>query len=291
MTMHVQVRRRPPIVPAGPLDLGHIIGGAFRLIRFATAVTVGFPIAAVLIGIGIPALLFMALGLDHPQHWISVVSFFVIVCPLWVGLALTTIAASFAALDHAVRGERLSVAAALSVGVRRAPGLGGVFLMVVAVVLLVSVAGMLPMLLASLIGGTDRSFWFFAPVLMLCMFCALGVATYLHVALITAGPIYVVEGVGVWAALSAALAQARGNWWRTFGILLLSNLVLNVVPYIAMIPAALMTVAVSTAASTWAAYVVGGLWAALVLGCVSAFGTGVVGLLHYDQRARSRLRM
>jgi hypothetical protein len=68
----------------------------------------------------------------------------------------------------------------------------------------------------------------------------------------------------------------------------LSDLVLNVVPYIAMIPAALITVAVSTA-SPWAAYVVGGLWAALLLGCVSAFSTGVVGLLHYDQRARSRL--
>jgi hypothetical protein len=290
MTMHVQVRQRPPIVPAGPLDLGHILGGPFRLIRFATAVTVGFPIAAVLIGIGLTALLFLALGLDHPQHWITVVSFFVIVCPLWAGLALTTIAASFAALDHAVRGERIGVAAALSVGVRRAPGLAWLCLMVLVVVLLIGAAGMLPMFLSSLVGSADRSFWFFVPVLMLSMFCAIGVVTYLHVALITAGPIYVVEGVGVWAALSAALEQVRGNWWRTFGILLLANLLLNVVPYIAMIPAALVVMAVSTA-STWAGYVVGGLWAAVVLGCVSAFSTGVVGLLHYDQRARSRLRM
>jgi hypothetical protein len=98
-----------------------------------------------------------------------------------------------------------------------------------------------------------------------------------HISLVVAGPAYVVEDVGVLGALARSRRLAPGNWWRTFGTLLVAGLVVAVVAAPAVIPALVV-------GPSRVAYLAGGLWAALITGFAAPFVTGVIGLVHVDQR-------
>jgi hypothetical protein len=283
--MEIEVRGRPPLVPMGPLDLGQIIGGAFRLLGITTAVTVGFPIAATLIEFVVLIAGVVALGPDRPQHWVPVAAFLAVAGLLWIALLTVSTAASFVVLDHAVRGRRIGAAAALFAGLRRAPGLAGVYLAALVLVVVIVAVGVLPFYLSAIIGSTDGSSLLFGLLLGLFALCAYGYACYVQVSLVTAGPAYVVEGIGIGAALSVAREQTRGNWWRTFATLLVSYLVVQVITFAAMLVVTLV-VLLPGQVHGW---MVALLWVAVVASVATPFLTGVIGLLYYDQRARSRL--
>ena len=89
-------------------------------------------------------------------------------------------------LDHAVRGRRISAAAALTAGLRRAPGLAGVYLVGLLLVVLVVAVGVLPIILIAT-SGTQVS----VPGGLAAMLFAWGAAVYaccsLHVSLISPG--------------------------------------------------------------------------------------------------------
>jgi Na+/serine symporter len=92
----------------------------------------------------------------------------------------------------------------------------------------------------------------------------------------------VLEPIGVTAALGRSARLVRGSWWRTFGILLLSGL-LVVIPAIVVMGlfGALTVGPLDTAAMVRAviAYAVVGTFA-------TPFIAGVTGLLYVDQRIR-----
>lgn len=237
--MDMDVGVQPPIAPMGPMDLGRILSGAFRLFRTTPAVTVGFPNVATLVEFGVLVAGGLALGLDRPQHWLPVVVFLAIVGLLGVALAFICVAATFVVLDHAVRGPRIGSAAALALGLRRAPGLAGVFLMDLGICSLIIMVGVVPFALLPIIGPTDgASGVLFVILLAVVALATFGFSIHFQVALVTAGPAHVVEGVGVLAALAVARELTRGNWWRTAGILFVFNLLVNVATNVAIIPMA-----------------------------------------------------
>jgi hypothetical protein len=63
-------------------------------------------------------------------------------------------------------------------------------------------------------------------------FVVLDHAVHVHVSLATAGPAYVVEGIGIGAALSAAREQSHGNWWRTFATRLVSCVLVQLIGFV-----------------------------------------------------------
>jgi hypothetical protein len=186
-------------------------------------------------------------------------------------------AATFVVLDHAVRGRRIGAAAALAAGLRRAPGLIVVYLLNLVIVAAVAAVGLIPVLVLEWIGTSSFYRLVGGPVLVLSI-CAMALyAWVVHISLIVAGPAYVVEDVGVLGALARSRRLAPGNWWRTFGTLLVAGLVVAVVAAPAVIPALMV-------GPGRVAYLAGGLWAALITGFAAPFVTGVIGLVHVDQR-------
>lgn len=272
--MVTDAERRPPLVPAGTLTLRQILGGAFRLVGITPLVTVGLPMLAALVEVGV----FLVVAPPHPRlTGIAALDLAAAVAALWVLLGSLPAAATFVVLDHAVRGERIGAAAALAAGLRRTPGLIAVYLLNLVVVAAVAAVGLIPVAVLEWIGTSQ--FWRLVggPVLALSI-AAMGIyAWVVHISLIVAGPAYVVEDVGVLGALARSRRLAPGNWWRTFGTLLVAGLVVAVVATPAVLPALMV-------GPGRVAYLAGGLWAALITGFAAPFVTGVIGLVHVDQR-------
>jgi hypothetical protein len=265
---------RPPLVPAGALTWRQILGGAFRLVGITPLVTVGLPVLAALVELG------LLLAVDVPYGRLTglpVVDGAAAAALLWLVLGSVPAAVTFVVLDRAVRGERIRAGEALPAGLRRAPGLVVVYLLNLVVVGVVAAVGLIPVAVLDWIGTSSFYRLVGGPVLVLSI-CAMGIyAWVVHISLIVAGPAYVVEDVGVLGALARSRRLAPGNWWRTFGTLLVAGLVVAVVAAPAAIPALLAGPGPMT-------YLLGGLWAALITGFAAPFFTGVVGLIHVDQR-------
>jgi hypothetical protein len=265
-------RRR--LVPEGTLTLGQILGGAFRLVGITPSITVGLPILAALIDVGV--LLRVELPYGHLTG-LPAVDVAIAAALLWVVLGSLPAAATFVVLDHAVRGERIGGGAALSAGLRRTPGLIGVYLLNLVVVAAVAAVGLIPVAVLEWIGTSSFYRLVGGPVLALSIAAMAIYAWVVHVSLIVAGPAYVVERRGVGGSLLRSRRLAPGNWWRTFGTLLAAGLVVAVVAAPAAIPALVIGPGPT-------AYLVGGLWAVLATGFAAPFLTGVIGLVHVDQR-------
>ncbi len=263
---------------------GQVVGGAFRLLRVVPLVTIGLPIVAVLAVVGTA---FAAPRIIDPPGGgltgLPAVAFGVGVGLLASALASIQAATTFVVLDHAVRGHRIGTAAALSAGLRRAPGLLGVYLAHLLVVVLIVAVGLIPIFLIATLGVRENAV-LLAVAGLLPAWGACAYAGYVHVGLITAGPAYVVEGAGVVAALSRARELTHGNWWRTVGTLLLSLVVLYGIQIAGFLVLGLTTLVV-TRSWTDATYVIIGVWP-LFTALATSFLTGVIGLLHLDQRAR-----
>jgi hypothetical protein len=265
---------RPLLVPAGTLTLGQILGGAFRMVGITPLVTVVLPVLAALIEFGVLLVIDLAYG---RLTGIPAVDVAAAAALLWVVLGSVPAAATFVVLDHAVRGRRIGAAAALAAGLRRAPGLVVVYLLNLVIVAVVAAVGLIPVLVLEWIGTSSFYRLVGGPVLVLSI-CAMGIyAWVVHISLIVAGPAYVVEDVGVLGALARSRRLAPGNWWRTFGTLLVAGVVVAVVAAPAAIPALVAGPGQRT-------YLLGGLWAALITGFAAPFFTGVIGLIHVDQR-------
>jgi hypothetical protein len=67
------------------------------------------------------------------------------------------------------------------------------------------------------------------------------VAAYLYTAFALAPPAIVLERQGVVASLRRSRSLVRGAWWRTFGILLLVNLIAQVLAGILGVPFTVLT--------------------------------------------------
>lgn len=217
---------RPGIVWLRPLDLGEILGGAFRLLRFNPKATVGFAFLVHLVGLvlALPVLFYVLRQFDDVQTDLEAgaeadptVS--------WIGQldqipsALLTALATFVLMvvvSRAVLGERVTAGEAWR---QARPSLwrylGLHLLFFLAVVLLVG-AGVGLVLLTPWVG---------VPVLV-----AVAVAlVFFGIRLGFAGYAIVLERLGVQQGLRRSWALTAGQFWRILGIRLLVALVMSMV--------------------------------------------------------------
>ncbi|MFF8439254.1 hypothetical protein ACF07U_00035 [Streptomyces californicus] len=120
---------------------------------------------------------------------------------------------------------------------------------------------------------------------------------WLWVSFSLSAPALVLERQGVVAALRRSVKLVRGAWWRTFGVLVLSQLIILLMSMIVSVPfAAIAVIADGTSlsellegggtASGWPFLIVTGIGDVIISTLVYPFFGGVTALLYVDQRIR-----
>jgi hypothetical protein len=296
---------KPGAIPLRPLGVGEILDGAISYIRANPAVTLG--LAAVVITltqlVQIPAnyLYFDALTQLDP----AAASASEVAGALSDGVAATLLGAvvNFLALtlltgvlivvlSRAVLGWRTSLREAWTITRPRLLGLLGLSLLTGLLLLAALAVGLLPVVLAAVAGAPGEAV---LVVGVLTVSASLCLMVYLWVALAVAPPAYVLEGVGVLAALSRSRRLVNPHWWRVFGILLLATILGALISGIIGIPFGLGAAVVDGVfTADTALFAPTSLTALLITavgtiiaGTITApFTAGVTGLLYFDQRIR-----
>lgn len=292
------------IVPLRPLDLGAILGGAFGYVRANPLVTLGIS-AIVLVVVqtlqvvgqiylfsGIPSTLAVANPLDFAARsaGISVATGLVTA----VGFAVLA-AILIVVLSRAVVGHTTSLTEAWAAARPRVPGLIGMSLLVALIILAMVFVGVLPIILigvaAESVAGAGLAALIFVPLMVAAII-------YVAVSLTMAAPAYVLEDIGVVAALSRSRALVQGTWWRTFGILIVAALISIVIAVAVSLPFSLLGGGVSVltgpglgspagfVAPAAPALIIGAIGSIIAGTLTAPFTTGVNALLYIDQRIR-----
>jgi hypothetical protein len=196
-----------------------------------------------------------------------------------VGIALGSVLTGLllVALSRAVLGQRIGVREAWQTVARRVPGLIGLGLLIGLVLGAIAAVMALTSLVAAATGSGR------AILLSLLLFMvAMAAVAYLAVLWVLAPAAYVLEPIGVAAALGRSRQLVRGSWWRTFGILLLTWLVIAVPAGVVMA----LFGAISVGPPDTATMIRTAIASVVVATFLVPFLTGVIGLLYVDQRIR-----
>ncbi len=197
---------KPGIIPLRPLAVGEILDGAFTAVRRNPGATVGLTIAATAVVQIISTLLtaWSQRTSTAAEGFATVVTFV-----LYGVLAIVLAGMLSAVVSEAVLGGTMSAGEALR---RIQPRLGGLIGLSIAVGLL-TVLGLIGLFVG---------------------------AIFVMVALSMATPAFVLEGGSVSTALRRSWTLVRGTWWRTFGILLLAEIMVGILTAILLIPLAVI---------------------------------------------------
>ena len=207
----------------------------------------------------------------------------VVILGLVLGAILTAIL--FTVLRGAVIGRRTDLGSAWKAALPKVPGLIGVSVLLGLFFAIVAVVGFgLAIGLGVGIGGVPG-----AIVGALIGIAVLVLLVYVGVLLSLATAAYVMEDIGVIAALTRSRDLVRGAWLQIFGVLLVATLALGVVGGILGAIAGVAGSAGSLASG--AAPGIGftiliGLVSVLVTTFATPFLAGLTGLLYVDQRIR-----
>ncbi|MGV9771945.1 glycerophosphoryl diester phosphodiesterase membrane domain-containing protein [Streptosporangium sp. NPDC003464] len=299
---HTPPAMRPGIIPLRPLGLGDILDGAIKLIRSNPGAVLGLSAIAAALG-AIPVAIGQALLLgqagaafDNPsvlenqevgflsQYGGTLISYAVqfIAVTLLTGV-LTRI------LGRAVFGGKMTVGEAWKLTRGRVPTLFG--LVIVGMVLLLLPLALVIAIITGLgAAGADLAALFLVGALVVLGFVAYSLFITTRLAL--AASVAVLERRGVVESLRRSWRLVSGGFWRTLGILLLTQIIAGVVALALSFPFTLA----GTFVGMFGAGSTGSLIGAAVLisvgGTVSAmitypFQAGVNGLLYADRRMRA----
>jgi hypothetical protein len=180
-------------------------------------------------------------------------------------------------LSRAVVGQRVDAAAAWRSVAPRLAGLIGLTLLVALVIGGIVLVAVLPGLVAGATGSTGAIMLMLA-LLLVAVVAVVALAVYWAFA----AAVYVLEPVGVLAALRRSAQLVHGAWWRIFGILLLGSLLVGVVAI-----AVVGVIGGFTLEPDTTGWIVRTSIGTVLVGTLATpFSTGVVGLLYLDQRIR-----
>lgn len=296
---------KPGVIPLRPLGLGEILDGAITYIRANPTVTLGLSAVVMTLTqlVQVPASYLYLDSLAQLDQAASG-SGADVAGVLSGGLAATLLGAvvNFVAvtlltgmlivvLSRAVLGRRTTLQEAWVAARPRLPGLLGLSVLTALLLATALVVGIVPIVLAAVAGAPV---WVPVVLGLVTVPAAISLMIYLWVALALAPPGYVLEHIGVLAALSRSRRLVGPQWWRVFGILLLGTVIGAVISGIIGIPFALAAAAIDGAFTTAAAPAPASLTALLIAsigtiiaGTITApFTAGVAGLLYFDQRIR-----
>jgi hypothetical protein len=146
------------------------------------------------------------------------------------------------AVSRAVLGQSISAGDAWIQARPRLPALLGVTGLVLLIMLGLAVLALAPGVILAIASAPTAAI-VIAFVLGILAFVV--VAAYLYTAFALAPPAIVLERQGVVASLRRSRSLVRGAWWRTFGILLLVNLIAQVLAGILGVPFTVLTLLVA----------------------------------------------
>jgi hypothetical protein len=276
---------RPGIVPLAPLGIGEILGGAVGYVRANPLPTLGVS-AVVMVVTGVIQMVGeLALPQPDPADLAAGRSGTFAVATLGqfgsavAGLVLSALLGGLllVVLSRAVLGQHIGLRAAWQAVAPRLPGLVGLSLLIGLIVGAIILVSVLPSLLVAAT-GSGRAISMGGLLVLVAVFAV----AYLAVLWALAPAAYVLEPVGVVAALGRSRALVRGAWWRTFGTLLFAGFVVAVPAVVVM-----GLFGGFSLESQGAAALVRTALALAVIGTFAApFGTGVTGLIYVDRRIR-----
>ena len=249
---------KPGIIPLRPLGVGEILDGAISAIRARWRIMLGLSavVAVVTQLLTVPFTWLLlrdsadtAFSLDQPTSTGSTSTADLTFAASAVGATglqvVVTLVASLiltgiltVVVSREVLGQGITAGEAWAQARPRVPALLGVTVLVGLIVLGLGVAALAPGLLLALAG---------APVAVVVLAFVLGVpafvgaAVYLYVAFALAPPAIVLERSAVVPSLRRSRALVRGAWWRTFGILVLVNVIAQVISNILNVPFVALT--------------------------------------------------
>ncbi|WP_237109185.1 glycerophosphoryl diester phosphodiesterase membrane domain-containing protein [Nonomuraea sp. MG754425] len=302
---------RPGIIPLRPLGLGDILDGTIKLIRSNPKAVLGLSavaalLASVPLAVGQAFLLDTMSGpLDDPESFAgssddlytmsgilgqyagSLVSYAIqfVVVTLLTGV-LTRI------LGRAVFGGNISSGEAWQLVKSRIPALFGVVgLMAVIMVVPLIVFVLLLVAVAMNATGPGALGWI-AGLTVLFLIAYLAYYLFFRTRFAFASPAVVLEGRGPIDAMRRSWNLVSGDFWRVFGILLLTSLLVGLVASILTVPFTLAGTmfgvlgagSVTNTVVTAVLIAIGGTLGAMF---TYPFEAGVAGLLYADRRMRS----
>ncbi|GAA2380425.1 glycerophosphoryl diester phosphodiesterase membrane domain-containing protein [Nonomuraea africana] len=293
---------RPGIIPLRPLGLGDIYDGTIKLIRSNPKAVLGLSaivaaIAAVPVSIG-QALNLSAIGgsLTNPTadptalESGAVAQYVPTAISSVVSLAAVTILTGILIriLGRAVFGGKITAGEAWRLVSARVPALFGVAFIVIGLLLL----PLIPLVLVVIAVASGGQAGPAVGLGLLFVFAYIAYALVVNTRFAFAAPIVVLEGLGPVQAMRRSWRLVTGDFWRVFGILLLTTVIASVVSMIISFPFGLIAgvVSVLSGGSTGATVAV-----AVVLAIGTTLGAmltyplqaGVAGLLYTDRRMRS----
>lgn len=295
---------KPGVIPLRRLGVGEILDGAISYIRANPTVTLGLSAVVVTIIqlIRVPATALTLQSITTPLGGLGPTATFeemikasrATVTTSTLSGVLGFIAATvltgllIVVLSRAVLGQRPSFGEVWAATRGRILGLLGLALLSGLAIAAVFVLAFVPMIVALVAGSSGA-----VPVL-------LGIAGFLVAACVTvwiwvswtmAAPAYILEGVSVVGAMRRSFRLVRGQWWRVFGILLLSFLITFVLAMILQVPfslggAVLVATTGAESGSMLPLLAVTAIGTIIATTVTEPFRAGVVGLLYFDQRIR-----
>ena len=294
---------KPGVIPLRPLALGEIVDGAISFIRGNPLVTLGLSAVVIAITqvIQIPSALAVGGDLDaltdpklaNPEVLLTAAGS--VLEKTLVGAFISSLAISvltgvlIVVLSQAVLGRKMGAGDAWRAVRGRVPGLIGISLLSILAMLLVLAIGLVPALIAYLTGSSASAV---AGLALLGLLLASVVSVYLWVVWSLIGPVYVLEHTPALRTFGRSRALARPQWWRIFGILLLSGIIAFVIemmisfPFGVLANGATLFSGGNTNAFTPLTVVIASI-GAIIGGTITApFRAGVIGLVYFDQRIR-----
>ncbi|MGI5283797.1 glycerophosphoryl diester phosphodiesterase membrane domain-containing protein [Nonomuraea polychroma] len=299
---------RPGIIPLRPLGLGDILDGTIKLIRSNPKAVLGLSaVAALLVAVPLAvgqAFVFSAMGsaLRDPsvptdqltsvygvvaQYGGSLVSYAVqfVVVTLLTGV-LTRI------LGRAVFGGTITAGEAWQLVKGRVPALFGVVGLMAVIMVVPMVVFVLLIVVVSLNVSDSGGVGLVLGLTVLFVIGYIAYYLFFRTRFAFASPAVVLEGKGPIEAMRRSWHLVSGDFWRVFGILLLTSLLVGVVAAIVSVPFTIAgmvfgMLGAGTAVNAVVSAVLIALGATLGAMFTYPFEAGVAGLLYADRRMRS----
>ncbi|UBU14729.1 glycerophosphoryl diester phosphodiesterase membrane domain-containing protein [Nonomuraea gerenzanensis] len=302
---------RPGIIPLRPLGLGDILDGTIKLIRSNPKAVLGLSavaalLASVPLAIGQAFLLdAMPSPLDDPESFASAEGDLYSVSGIVGQYAGTLIsyAISFVVvtlltgvltriLGRAVFGGNITAGEAWQLVKGRVPALFGVVGMMAAIMVVPLIVFALLMVAIAMNASGAASLGWIAGLTILFIVVYLAYYLFFRTRFAFAAPAVVLEGRGPVEAMRRSWHLVSGDFWRVFGIMLLTSVLVGLVASLLTMPFTLAgTLFGMFGASSLATTIVTAVLIAIggTLGSMFTypFEAGVAGLLYADRRMRS----
>lgn len=300
---------RPGIIPLRPLGLGDILDGTIKLIRSNPKAVLGLSavaalLAAIPLAIG-QAFVLSSMGglLANPQNTAGaeeLTGFYGLAAQY--GSTLVSYAIQFVVvtlltgvltriLGRAVFGGTISAGEAWQLVKGRIPALFGVVGLMAVIMLVPLIVFVLLIVALALNVSADSAVWLLG-LTILFLIVYIGYYLFFRSRFAFASPAVVLEGRGPIDAMRRSWHLVTGDFWRVFGILLLTSLLVGLVGGILTVPFTLAGTLLGmfgagSAANAVVSAVLIAIGATLGAMITYPFEAGVAGLLYADRRMRS----